>query len=142
MRNFVNDLRLVLPSGVLMRHSAISRYIWQTTLLLSRCFTSTKTIRRENGGSLYTYRYTVTTRMTPALRWAAMRAIIGPCFINRDKVTRLCPRTTTFLKRKESQSGIEPSPFYRVQELCESRGGRPGLPVLMSLMVSVDVKQH
>ena len=30
----------------------------------------------------------------------------------------------------------------RVQELCESRGGRPGLSVLMSLMVSVDVKQH
>ena len=30
----------------------------------------------------------------------------------------------------------------RVQELCESRGGRPGLPVLMSLTVSVDVKQH
>ena len=29
-----------------------------------------------------------------------------------------------------------------VQELCESRGGRPGLPVLMSLTVSVDVKQH
>ena len=27
-------------------------------------------------------------------------------------------------------------------ELCESRGGHPGLPVLMSLMVSVDVKQH
>ena len=33
-------------------------------------------------------------------------------------------------------------PLFRVQELCESRGGRPGLPVLMSLMVSVDVKQH
>ena len=32
--------------------------------------------------------------------------------------------------------------FLRVQEPCESRGGRPGLPVLMSLMVSVDVKQH
>ena len=30
----------------------------------------------------------------------------------------------------------------RVQELCESRGGRPGLAVLMSLIVSVDVKQH
>ena len=28
------------------------------------------------------------------------------------------------------------------QELCESRGGRPGLPSLISLMVSVDVKQH
>ena len=32
--------------------------------------------------------------------------------------------------------------LIRVQELCESRGGRPGLPVLMSFMVSVDVKQH
>ena len=28
------------------------------------------------GARLYTYRYTVTTRMTPALRWAAMRAIL------------------------------------------------------------------
>ena len=27
-------------------------------------------------GRLYTYRYTVTTRMTYALRWAAMRAIL------------------------------------------------------------------
>ena len=33
-------------------------------------------------------------------------------------------------------------PQIRVQELCESRGGRPGPPVLMSFMVSVDVKQH
>ena len=29
-----------------------------------------------------------------------------------------------------------------VQELCESRGGRLGLSVLTSLLVSVDVKQH
>ena len=27
-------------------------------------------------GRFYTYRYTVTTRMTSALRWAAMRAIL------------------------------------------------------------------
>ena len=27
-------------------------------------------------GLLYTYRYTVTTRVTPALRWASMRAIL------------------------------------------------------------------
>ena len=27
-------------------------------------------------GRLHTYCYTVTTRMTPALRWAAMRAIL------------------------------------------------------------------
>ena len=31
--------------------------------------------------------------------------------IVRDKVTRLCPQTTTFLKKKESRSGIEPRPF-------------------------------
>ena len=29
-----------------------------------------------------------------------------------------------------------------VQELCESRGGRPELSVLTSLLVSVDVKNH
>ena len=28
------------------------------------------------GGGLYTYRYTVTTRMIPALRWAAMRILM------------------------------------------------------------------
>ena len=27
-------------------------------------------------GGIYTYRYSVTTRMIPALRWAAMRAIL------------------------------------------------------------------
>ena len=29
-----------------------------------------------------------------------------------------------------------------VQELCESRGGRPGLSVLKSLLVSVDVRLY
>ena len=32
--------------------------------------------------------------------------------------------------------------FPSVQELCESRGGRPGLSVLTSLLVSVDVKLY
>ena len=40
--------------------------------------------------------------------------------------------------------GIKPENDPRkqviVQELCESRGGRPGLSVLTSLLVSVDVK--
>jgi len=31
---------------------------------------------------------------------------------------------------------------FIVQELCESRGGRPGLSVLTSLQISVDVKQY
>ena len=41
--------------------------------------------------SIYTYRYTVTTRMTSALRWAAMM----------DKVTRQCPQTTIFEEKGE-----------------------------------------
>ena len=53
------------------------------------CLTSTETIRiirdgekggkgvwRWGRGRLYTYRYTVTTSMTSALRWAAMRVIL------------------------------------------------------------------
>ena len=32
--------------------------------------------------------------------------------------------------------------IFIVQELCESRGGRPGLSVLTSLLVSVDVKVY
>ena len=54
-------------------------------------------------GRLYTYRYTVTTRLTSALRWAAIRAILYVSLIVNDKVTR----PTTFLKGKESRGGIE-----------------------------------
>ena len=32
--------------------------------------------------------------------------------------------------------------YIIVQELCESRGGRPGLSVLTSLLVSVDVRLY
>ena len=59
------------------------------SLSKARCLTSTETIRLirdgEKGegvmevgveGDYSTNRYTVTTRMTPALRWAAMRAIL------------------------------------------------------------------
>ena len=46
--------------------------------------------------------YTVTTRMTPALRWAAMRDIyFNVLLIVRDKVTRQCPQTTTFEEKGE-----------------------------------------
>ena len=49
-----------------------------------------------------------------------------------DKVTRQCPQTTTFLKRKESRSGIEPRSFrlpsvggqLRGEKKCPSRQWR------------------
>ena len=50
-------------------------------------------------------------RMIPALRCAAMKAILMFQQEVMDKVTRQCPQTTTFLKRKESRSGIEPRSF-------------------------------
>ena len=31
--------------------------------------------------------------------------------IVRDKITKQCPQTTTFLNRRESRSGVEPRPF-------------------------------
>ena len=66
----------------------------------------------EMGGEVdYTYRYTVTIRMTPALRWAAMRAIFSVTLIVRDKVTRHIHRPQ-LLKRKESRSGFKPMPLW------------------------------
>ena len=49
-------------------------------------------------GRLYTYPYTVTTRIIPALRWAEMRAIFNVLLIVKDKVTD-CPQTTTFREK-------------------------------------------
>ena len=43
----------------------------------------------------------------------------------------------TCIKRVETNTQ-----FVIVQELCESRDGRPGLSVLTSLLVSVDVKLY
>ena len=52
------------------------------------------------GGEIYTYRYTVTTSMTYALRWAAMKAIL--MFHNCEgQRHRQCPQTTTFEEKGE-----------------------------------------
>ena len=40
------------------------------------------------------------------------------------------------------QKGFLHAEAHRVQELCESRGGRPGLFILTSLMFSADVKLY
>ena len=46
------------------------------------------------------------------------------------------------LRRETINSTVPLSLPVIVQELCESRGGRPGLSVLTSLLVSVDVKNY
>ena len=45
-------------------------------------------------------------------------------------------------KRRAIKGMLVATKLYIVQELCESRGGRPGLSVLTSLLVSVDVKNY
>ena len=57
-------------------------------------------------GRLYTYRYTVTTRMTFALRWAAMRAIL--MFHNCEEQSQDSVHRPQLLKKKESRNGFEP----------------------------------
>ena len=64
----------------------------------------------RKGGRVYTYRNTVTTRIT-CIKMGTDESHFNVSLIVRDKVTRQCPQTTTFLKRKESRSGIKPRPF-------------------------------
>ena len=60
----------------------------------------------------YAYRYAVTTRMIPAFRRAAMRAILVNSLILRYKVTKPCPETTTFEERRpEPESNRSPSAY-------------------------------
>ena len=49
--------------------------------------------------------------MIPAVRWATMSAILMFQWEVMDKVTKQCPQTTAFLKRKENRSSIEPRSF-------------------------------
>ena len=52
----------------------------------------------------------------------------------------LCPSGSVRTAVEKASCGVHESLI--VQELCESRGGRPGLSVLTSLLVSVDVKLY
>ena len=62
-------------------------------------------------GRVYTYRYTVTTRMT-CIEMGSDDSHFNVSLIVRDKVTRLCPQTTTFEEKGEpKQCRTEVLPF-------------------------------
>ena len=68
---------------------------------------------------VYTYRYTVTTRTT-CIKMGSDESHFNVSLIVRDKVTRPCPRTTTFEENgepKRYQTGVLPLttlPPYRL----------------------------
>ena len=65
---------------------------------------------------------------------------IEPCFGIGHNLSLICQMTSEDIKHQLNNNNNNLD--FRVQKLCESRGGRPQLSVIMSLMVSVDVKQH
>ena len=71
-----------------------------------------KGVWRWGRGELYTCRYTVTTRMTSALRWAAIRAIL--MFHNREKQSHKTVSTDHNFRserRAEADSNRGPSAY-------------------------------
>ena len=55
---------------------------------------------RKGKGRVYTYQYTVTTRMT-CIKMGSDESHFNVSLIVRDKVTRPCPQTTTFEEKGE-----------------------------------------
>ena len=51
-------------------------------------------------GRKYTYRYSVTIRMT-CIKMGSDESHFNVLVLVRDKVTRLCPQTTTFEEKEE-----------------------------------------
>ena len=52
-------------------------------------------------GRVYTYRYTVTTRMTCRIKMGSNESHFNVSLIVRDNVTRQCPQTTIFEEKGE-----------------------------------------
>ena len=69
---------------------------------------------KEYGGGgrrrLYTYRYTVTTRMT-CIKMGGDKSHFNVSLIVRDKITRQCPQTTIFFKERRIEADSKRRPF-------------------------------
>ena len=90
----------------------------ETRLPLSRRFTPTETTRLIRDGrmkvgereiiylSLHCHHQT-----DSCVKMSSGERHLNVSFTVRDKVTRRCPQTTTFLKRKESRGRFEPRSF-------------------------------
>ena len=88
-------------------------------------------------GRLYTYRHTVTTRMTSELRWAAMRAIL--MFHNREGQSHKTVSTDYNVCRKrtaEADSNQGPS-AYQPEVLSLGQTGSQSVFFFLQMMLNV-----
>ena len=80
-------------------------------------------------GGLYTYHYTVTSRMTPTLKMGSGKSHFKVSLIARDKVTRPCPQTaplTTPLQQGRNRTAL-PSRYHWSDLALYHRKVRPKL---------------
>ena len=84
-------------------------------------------VRRWRGGRLYTYCYSVTSRMTPAIKMGSVGSHFIVSLIVRDKAIRQCPQTTTFEEKgqpKRIRTEV-PRPAYQPNALPLGQTGSP-----------------
>ena len=68
-------------------------------------------------GRVYTYRYTVTARMTPALRWAAMRAVL--MFNCEGQSHKIMSTDHTFGRKRRVEADLNRGPSaYQLGQTC------------------------
>ena len=85
--------------------------------LLPWCFTSTEIISLIRDGQRWGKRETIPLSLhchhqkDSCIKMGSDESHFNVSFIVRDKSTGRCPQTTTFMKRRESRSGIEPKPL-------------------------------
>ena len=112
----------------------------------SHTSTSVRTVKIPNTGShtiVWTRENTAHTG-----RNGYKRCSCGCCALPREAESNFLQATKEVLKKKKKLKRLythrhgQSDTTHIVQELCESRGGRPGLSVLTSLLVSVDVKLY
>ena len=74
--------------------------------------------------------------------WTSAPCPVWPIWGHGLTHSLLCTTDAEFQRASIEQQGDSRNRASRAQKPCESRDGRPGLPSLISLMVSVDVKHH
>ena len=113
----------------------------QCVSMVHCCFTSTESIRLIKDGEPRTATSTFTQLLNFLCGRKATLNFRTQAVTPQASLSRAHPPSSAVI-RITTLNGKSLTPCTIVQELCESRGGRPGLSVLTSLLVSVDVKNY